>query len=77
MTSQGARTLLKSFAQALGDITLDDDLRGAGTLAARHQLAEAWLAAYLGTGADGDPADVPEAVATLLCASARYDSPPP
>ncbi|NVI87683.1 DNA repair ATPase, partial [Actinomadura sp. BRA 177] len=75
VTSQGARTLLKSFAQALGDITLDDDLRGAGTLAARHQLAEAWLAAYLGTGADGDPADVPEAVATLLCASARYDSP--
>jgi hypothetical protein len=75
VTSQGARTLLKGFAQALGDSTLDDDLRGAGTLAARHQLAEAWLASYLGTGADGDPADVPEAVATLLCASARYDSP--
>ncbi|MEU5993904.1 DNA repair ATPase [Spirillospora sp. NPDC047418] len=75
VTSQGARTLLKGFAQAAGDGTLDDDLRGAGTLAARHQLAEAWLTSYLGTGADGDPADVPEAVATLLCASDRYDSP--
>ncbi|NKZ08163.1 DNA repair ATPase [Actinomadura latina] len=80
VTSQGARTLLKGFTQALGDTALgdtglDDDLRGAGTLAARHQIAEAWLASYLGTGADGDPADVPEAVATLLCPSARYDSP--
>ncbi|TDB88537.1 DNA repair ATPase [Actinomadura sp. 7K534] len=73
--SQGARTLLKGFGQALGEDALDDDLRGAGSLAAQHQLAEAWLRSYLGTGADGDEADVPEAVATLLCASARYDSP--
>ena len=75
VTSQGARTLLKGFAQALGDTPLDADLRDAGSLAARHQLAEAWLSSYLGTGADGDPADVLEAVAMLLCASARYDSP--
>ncbi|WP_141586947.1 DNA repair ATPase [Actinomadura sp. WMMA1423] len=75
VTSEGARTLLKDFAQALGAASLDEDLRGAGTLAARRQLAEAWLSAYLGTGADGDPADLPEAVAMLLCPSARYDSP--
>ncbi|MEU8117998.1 DNA repair ATPase [Spirillospora sp. NPDC049024] len=75
VTSQGARTLLKDFTQALGDVPLDEDLRGAGTLAARRQLAEAWLSAYLGTGADGDPADLPEAVSMLLCPSARYDSP--
>ncbi|MFG2014748.1 DNA repair ATPase [Actinomadura geliboluensis] len=75
VTSQGARALLKGFTQALGDTTLDDDLRDAGTLAARHQLAEAWLASYLATGDGGDEADLPEAVATLLCPSARYDSP--
>ncbi|TDD71773.1 AAA family ATPase [Actinomadura darangshiensis] len=75
VTSQGARTLLKSFTQALGATALDDDLRAAGTLSARHQLVEAWLTAFLGTSADADAADLPEAVAVLLCPSARYDSP--
>ncbi|URN06616.1 DNA repair ATPase [Actinomadura madurae] len=75
VTSQGARTLLKGLADAVGDGPLDDDLRAAGSLAARHQLAEAWLTAFLATSSGGDPADVPEAVAALLCASAGYDSP--
>lgn len=70
VTSRSARDLLKSFGRQ-HHADLDDDLRALGDdLAARHQLAEAWLGSF----AD-DPADLPEAVATLLCASARYDSP--
>ena len=70
VTSQGARELLKGFGEAHRD-DLDGDLRALGDdLAARRQLAEAWLAPF----AD-DPADLPEAVAILLCGCARYDSP--
>ncbi|MFG2085210.1 DNA repair ATPase [Spirillospora sp. NPDC048824] len=70
VTSQGARDLLKNFGQK-NHTELDNDLRALGDdLAARHQLAEAWLTSF----AD-DPSDLPEAVAMQLCASARYDSP--
>lgn len=70
VASQGARDLLKSFGEA-HRTDLENDLGALGDdLAARHQLAEAWLASF----AD-DPSDLPEAVAMLLCPSARYDSP--
>ncbi|TDB85997.1 AAA family ATPase [Actinomadura sp. KC216] len=71
VTSQAARDLLKSFGQK-HRTALDDDLRalGDGDLAARHQLAEAWLHSF---GENGD--DIPEAVATVLCPVTRYDSP--
>ncbi|MGH3238826.1 MAG: DNA repair ATPase [Spirillospora sp.] len=72
VTSQRARDLLKGFGQK-HRAALDNDLRALGDddLAARHQLADAWLRSF---AQDGE-ADVPEAVATLLCAADRYDSP--
>ncbi|GAA2139346.1 DNA repair ATPase [Actinomadura napierensis] len=74
VTSTGARELLKSFGPHLPG--LEEDLRAlGGDLAARHQLAAAWLGSHLAADPAADPADLPEAVATLLCPSARYDSP--
>ncbi|MDL4815583.1 DNA repair ATPase [Actinomadura opuntiae] len=74
VTSTGARELLKSFGPHLPG--LEEDLRAlGGDLAARHQLAETWLGSHLAAAPDADPDDLPEAVATLLCPSARYDSP--
>ncbi|WP_433147887.1 DNA repair ATPase [Actinomadura nitritigenes] len=70
----GTRDLLKSFGPHLS--ALEEDLRAlGGDLAARYQLAGAWLGSHLAASPDTDPADLPEAVATVLCPSARYDSP--
>ncbi|WP_433327822.1 DNA repair ATPase [Spirillospora sp. CA-294931] len=74
VTGQGPQAMLDGFRQALGDdhIGLVHDLRILGDdLAARHQLAHAWLNAY----ASGAP-DLPEAVALLLCGElTRYVRP--
>ncbi|RFS85083.1 AAA family ATPase [Actinomadura spongiicola] len=68
VTAQGARDLLDGLGR--DHALLNSDLRALdGDLAARHQLATAWLAPI----AD-DPADLPEAVAALLCDGPRYDS---
>jgi len=86
VTGAGARTLLERFRRALGGggsrslSAFEDDLRALGDdLAARHQLAEAWLRAYLasrGEEAAGLEMDLPEAIAIELCGAAvpRYDS---
>ncbi|HEX5541525.1 MAG TPA: AAA family ATPase, partial [Micromonospora sp.] len=83
VTGAGARLLLDRFRRALGGprsrsaIEFDEDLRAFGDdLAARHQLVEAWLSAFLPTAGDEVSAyDLPEAVAIELCAGlTRYDS---
>ncbi|SNS95028.1 AAA domain (dynein-related subfamily) [Asanoa hainanensis] len=72
-TSAAARSLLAGFRKALGRPRareLDEDLRALGPdLAARHQLVEAWLAAYA-----GQTDFLAEAVAVELCDLPRYDS---
>ncbi|MDH6132901.1 hypothetical protein P3T37_002287 [Kitasatospora sp. MAA4] len=73
----GARTLLEKFQHTVGTPQLTDDLLALGSdLAARHQLATAWLSAFAATaGAEAaDAPEVAEAVA-LLCADElpRYD----
>jgi MoxR-like ATPase len=75
VTSAGARDIVEKFRRALGGRKeFDDDLRALGDdLSARHQLAAAWLTAFLSTvelAAD----DLPEAVALLLCDLPRHDS---
>ncbi|MFI5840132.1 DNA repair ATPase [Catenuloplanes sp. NPDC051500] len=80
-TSADARTLLDRFRRALGGAAapsgrdFDEDLRALDDLAARHQLASAWLGAYLAsTGAEAPP-ELPEAVALLLTPDLpRHDS---
>ncbi|WP_433253060.1 DNA repair ATPase [Streptosporangium sp. CA-135522] len=71
VTSAGARALLERFDRALGASRreFDDDLRALGDdLAGRHRLAQAWLGAF-------EPsAELPEAVAVLLCEVPRHDS---
>ena len=75
VTSAGARTLVDRFRRTLGGRReFDDDLRALDDLAARHQLASAWLSAFVSTQ-DELPADeLPEAVALLLCELPRHDS---
>jgi hypothetical protein len=80
VTSAGARTLVDRFRRALdGRREFDDDLRALGdgaeaAVVARHQLATAWLTAFVGTD-DELPADeLPEAVALLLCDLPRHES---
>ncbi len=77
VTGAGARSLLDRFRRALGDSPgFQDDLGGLGDdLAARYQLVEAWLSAYL-TSAGATSEDLAEAVAIELCGPLpRYDSP--
>ncbi|HEX8632174.1 MAG TPA: DNA repair ATPase [Catenuloplanes sp.] len=85
VTSAGARSLLTRFRQALGGAgsrsgrDFDDDLRSLGDdLAARHQLIEAWLGAFLASSPDraAQAIDLPEAVAIELCGAElpRHDS---
>ncbi|MFC0527942.1 DNA repair ATPase [Phytohabitans kaempferiae] len=80
VTSAGARDLLDRFHRALGgekaksDREFEEDLRSLGDdLAARHQLVSAWLTAFAG---QAPPADLPEAIAVLLCGAdlPRHDS---
>nr|WP_246007198.1 DNA repair ATPase [Actinomadura pelletieri] len=69
VTAQGARDLLDGLGHH--HAVLNSELHAlGGDLAARHQLAMAWLAPF----AD-DPSDLPDAVAALLCDAPRYDSP--
>jgi len=76
VTGAGARSVLEGFRRALaGSPGFEEDLRDLGDdLAARHQLVEAWLGAYLhSTGGAAD--DLAEAVAIELCGPLpRYDS---
>ena len=76
VTSAAARTMVERFRRTLGGRKdFDDDLRAVGTdLAARHQLAQAWLAAFLSTVDDLAGDELPEAVALLLCDLPRVDS---
>ncbi|REE97662.1 DNA repair ATPase [Thermomonospora umbrina] len=77
VTGVAARALLERFRRALGGSgskglqDFEDDLRALGEdLAARHQLVEAWLRAYLtSSGSAGDDAYLAEAVAIELCGS--------
>ncbi|MFF9624709.1 DNA repair ATPase [Streptomyces griseosporeus] len=62
------RTLLDTFRRTVDDCAFDEDLAGVDDLAARRQLAEAWLSAYAsGTGQDITPGDLAEAVAAEVC----------
>ncbi|GAB7048095.1 DNA repair ATPase [Catenuloplanes indicus] len=81
VTSADARTLLDRFRRALGGAAapsgrdFDEDLRALDDLAARHQLASAWLGAYLASSGADLPPELPEAVALLLTADLpRHDS---
>ncbi|MCW2940837.1 MAG: hypothetical protein JWN00_3822 [Actinomycetia bacterium] len=76
VTSAGARALIEGFDRALGAARpdFDADLKALGDdLDARHQLAEAWLASFVAS-TGGSAAELPEAVALLLCDIPRYDS---
>jgi hypothetical protein len=80
-TSADARTLLDRFRRALGGAAapsgrdFDEDLRALDELAARHQLATAWLGAYLASTDAVAPPELPEAVALLLTPDLpRHDS---
>ncbi|MDQ7907738.1 DNA repair ATPase [Phytohabitans sp. ZYX-F-186] len=73
VTSAGARDLLDRFHRATVE-SFDEDLRAlGGDLAARHQLASAWLAAFAG---DRPAPELSEAVAIELCGTElpRHDS---
>ncbi|GAA4450664.1 DNA repair ATPase [Phytohabitans houttuyneae] len=73
VTSAGARDLLDRFHRAKVE-SFDEDLRAlGGDLAARHQLASAWLTAFLG---DKPVPELPEAIAIELCGAdlPRHDS---
>ena len=73
VTSAGARDLLDRFRRARVE-SFDEDLRALGDdLAARYQIASAWLTAFAG---DEPAPDLPEAIAIELCGAElpRHDS---
>jgi hypothetical protein len=75
VTSAGARTLVERFRRTLsGRREFDDDLRALEALPARHQLATAWLTAFVSTQNELPADELPEAVALLLCELPRHDS---
>ncbi|MGH3377736.1 MAG: DNA repair ATPase [Actinoallomurus sp.] len=80
VTGAGARSVLEGFRRALaGSPGFEEDLRDLGDdLAARHQLVEAWLGAYLHSAprqGGGAADDLAEAVAIELCGPLpRHDS---
>ncbi|HEY0454062.1 DNA repair ATPase [Actinophytocola sp.] len=75
VTSAGARTTVDRFGRAPGARALEDDLRALGDdLAARHQLVQAWLSAFVPTVEGLAADDLPEAVALVLCELPRHDS---
>ena len=75
----GTRTLLEKFRRTVGSPAYDEDLAALDDLAARGQLAEAWISSYAAaTGADLTPGDLAEAVAAELCPDLpRYDGDAP
>ncbi|KAF2778396.1 DNA repair ATPase [Streptomyces sp. OM5714] len=75
----GTRTLLEKFRRTVGTPAYDEDLAALGDLAARGQLAEAWITSYAAaTGTDLTPGDLAEAVAAELCPDlSRYDGDTP
>ncbi|WP_244942221.1 DNA repair ATPase [Streptomyces coelicoflavus] len=75
----GTRTLLEKFRRTVGNPAYDEDLAALGDLAARGQLAEAWITSYAAaTGTDLTPGDLAEAVAAELCPDlTRYDGDTP
>ncbi|MEV0226607.1 DNA repair ATPase [Streptomyces sp. NPDC050704] len=77
--SSAARTLLDKFRHTVGTSAYDEDLAVLDDLAARRQLVEAWLSAYLSaTGTHPAPGDLTEAVAAELCPTLpRYESDAP
>ncbi|MFJ8533602.1 DNA repair ATPase [Streptomyces sp. NPDC093591] len=77
--STGARTLLDKFHRTVDGSGYAEDLAAFDDLAARHQLAEAWLSSYAAsTGMDITPGDLSEAVAAELCRNLpRYESDAP
>lgn len=76
VVSAAARTLLDKFRRTVGGSAYDEDLAALDDLAARHQLAAAWLTAYAdATGTPLAPGDLAEAVAVELCPDLpRHDS---
>ncbi|MFJ4513215.1 DNA repair ATPase [Streptomyces sp. NPDC088816] len=74
--SVATRTLLDKFRHTVGSSAYDEDLAALDDLAARRQLAEAWLSAYVtSTGTEITAADLAEAVAAELCPDLpRYES---
>ncbi|WP_439940017.1 DNA repair ATPase [Streptomyces sp. BBFR115] len=76
VVSAAARTLLDKFRRTVGGSAYDEDLAALDDLAARHQLAAAWLTAYAdATGTPLTPGDLAEAVAVELCPDLpRHDS---
>ncbi|MDR3080633.1 MAG: ATP-binding protein, partial [Streptomyces sp.] len=74
--SAATRTLLDKFRHTVGVSAYDEDLAAVEDLAARRQLAEAWLSSYASaTGTDLAAGDLDEAVAAQLCPDlTRYES---
>lgn len=72
-----ARTLLEKFRHTGG--SYGDDLKELADLAARRQVAEAWLGAYAAaTGTEAGPGELAEAVSAELCPGLpRYDGDAP
>ncbi|WP_229858946.1 DNA repair ATPase, partial [Streptomyces anandii] len=70
------RALLDRFRRGAGGPAYDEDLAALDDLAARRQLAEAWLSAYVtATGVSTTEGDLAEAVAVELCPGLpRYES---
>ncbi|MET9358185.1 DNA repair ATPase [Streptomyces sp. NPDC006617] len=75
----GTRTLLEKFRRTAGTPAYDEDLAALDDLAARGQLAEAWISSYAAAGGTGlTPGDLAEAVAAELCPDLpRYDGDAP
>ncbi|GGW17845.1 hypothetical protein GCM10010501_40090 [Streptomyces libani subsp. rufus] len=66
--ASATRTLLDTFRRTVDGAAFDEDLAAVDDPAARRQLAEAWLTAYVcATGQDVTPGDLAEAVAAELC----------
>ncbi|WP_238015145.1 DNA repair ATPase [Dactylosporangium sp. AC04546] len=77
VTSAGVRTFLDRFWRASSTRELNEDLRALdGDLAARRQLAHAWLSSFAGTVDGFGDGDLDEAAAIVLCGAGlpRHDS---
>ncbi|MFI9601650.1 DNA repair ATPase [Streptomyces sp. NPDC052043] len=74
--SAATRTLLDKFRRTVGSSAYDEDLAALDDLAARRQLAGAWLSAYVtSTGTEITAGGLAEAVAAELCPDLpRYES---